>query len=174
MKMWYTLPASTVIPGNTLAASQYPHPADILSFDPIPGYEQLGCEGFSPIDDNIEALPVRKTQFDYEDKFEAPQFLGGNEYFYDFIDANKVKPAAIDSLKINGDVWVYLHINEIGEATDIHVVRGLGFGADEEAIRLFKLIPYWSPATINHLPINCDMIIKIDFIGNPDDYTIGR
>lgn len=174
MKMWYMLPASTVIPANPIPTSQYPHPADFISFDPISGFENIDCEGFTALNDYIEILPKRKTQFTYKDQFEAPQFLGGNENFFSFIDANKIKIEAIDELKINGDVWVYLHINEIGEATDIHVVRGLGFGADQEAIRLFKLIPYWSPATINHLPVDCDMIIKIEFIGNPDDYSIAR
>ena len=46
---------------------------------------------------------------------------------------------------ISGSVRVSFDVNADGTREDIQVVKGLGYGCDEEAIRLVKAMPRWIP-----------------------------
>ena len=46
---------------------------------------------------------------------------------------------------IEGKVFITFAVEEDGSLTDIKVVRGIGYGCDEEAIRIIKMMPKWIP-----------------------------
>jgi protein TonB len=108
-----------------------------------PGNNENGNEEFS-IDD-IEKMPVFNGDL-YE-------YLG-NELKY---------PTAALTNNIGGKVMVSFVINKNGEISDIELIRKLGFGCDEEAIRVIKNMPKWSAGEQNKRKVNVKMILPIVF-----------
>jgi TonB family protein len=76
---------------------------------------------------------------------ERPYFPNGMQALGQFISAYINYPD--DALKnnIKGQVIVSFTITEDGSTTDFKIVKSLGYGCDEEAIRVLKLLPDWVP-----------------------------
>ncbi len=59
---------------------------------------------------------------------------------------NLIYPEAAKSNDITGKVTLEFKLDKLGNISDIKVVKGIGYGCDEEAIRLLKEGPEWLPA----------------------------
>lgn len=75
-----------------------------------------------------------------------PEFPGGVEAFYKFISTNYKTP---NVSKLAGKVFVSFVIEKDGSLTDIKVIRDIGNGTGEEAIRVLKESPKWIPGEQN-------------------------
>ncbi|MFN3555169.1 MAG: energy transducer TonB [Bacteroidales bacterium] len=71
-----------------------------------------------------------------------PRIHGGKEALKEFIKSELVYPPLALQKRVQGDVIVKYKISDNGEVLDPHIVKGLGYGCDEEALRLVKLIRY--------------------------------
>jgi len=80
---------------------------------------------------------------------ETPQFEGGPSALISFIKNNLKYPTAAVNAKIEGTVFVNFVIDENGKIKDIKILRGVGYGCDEEAIRLMSIMPAWKPGMQN-------------------------
>lgn len=78
-----------------------------------------------------------------------PQFPGGVSNLYKFIGEEIRYPAVAQRANVEGDVKVTFHIDTEGKAIEPKILRGIGFGCDEEVIRLVKILPKWTPASQN-------------------------
>lgn len=87
-----------------------------------------------------------------------PEFPGGMEQFHKFIAVNYQMPEAAS--KINGRVFVSFVIEKDGSLTDIKA-RDIGYGTGEEAIRVLKISPKWSPAEQNGKKVRCTFSVPI-------------
>lgn len=76
---------------------------------------------------------------------QPPEFPGGTKAMYKFIEANLRLPAEAQSAGVSGRVFTMFTIEITGEITNVSVIKGLGFGCDEEAVRLVQLMPRWKP-----------------------------
>ncbi len=92
-----------------------------------------------------------------------PYFKGGNEAFAKFLSDNISYPLSAKSNKIEGRVWVNFIIDENGSVTKAKVVRGIGGGCDEEALRVINLSPKWVPGMTNNHPVKCQFTFPISF-----------
>lgn len=72
-----------------------------------------------------------------------PEFVGGIEAMYQFIADNIVYPEKAREIGIQGTVWLTFVIEKSGRINDIKILRGIGFGCDEEALRVVKMMPHW-------------------------------
>lgn len=79
-----------------------------------------------------------------------PSFPGGMNEFYKFIGKNFRTPK-IEGLQ--GKVYVTFVIEKDGSLIDIKVLRDIGYGTGEEAIRVLKECPKWSPGIQNGKPV---------------------
>lgn len=78
--------------------------------------------------------------------YEAAQPEEGNRSFRNYLESNLRYPQqAIDS-KIEGRVAVDFTVHTNGTVSDFKIIRGIGYGCDEELIRLIKEGPKWIPA----------------------------
>jgi len=75
---------------------------------------------------------------------QMPQFPGGDSELYKFIRNNMRYPAAANEMGISGSVILNFVIDKEGKITKIKVVRGIGGGCDEEAVRVLTKMPAWS------------------------------
>lgn len=74
-----------------------------------------------------------------------PKFPGGDKGFTQFLSNNLQYPVAAKANHISGRVIVTFVVGKDGSLEDIKVLRGLGYGTDEEAVRVLSLSPKWSP-----------------------------
>ena len=65
-------------------------------------------------------------------------------------------------------VYLKFIIDTAGKIRDIEIVRKLGWGFDEEAIRVFKLMPDWIPGKQNGKAVKVRLIYPIIFEFNRD------
>lgn len=72
----------------------------------------------------------------------VPTYPGGKQAFIDFIHKNLKYPEAALANKIEGFVHVAYEVNNLGEIVSVTVKKGIGYGCDEEAVRLIKLLKY--------------------------------
>lgn len=64
---------------------------------------------------------------------------------------------------IEGMVQTRFVIDEEGSVTNVQVVEGLGFGCDEEAVRLIESLPAWTPGKQGGVPVKVQMEIPVHF-----------
>lgn len=120
---------------------------------------------FEPIDLAIDEAPVEEVAdevFTIVENQPAPK--GGMENFYKFINSNMRYPAQARRANIDGRVFVQFIINKDGQLTDFTVVKGIGAGCDEEAIRVLKLAEPWNPGKQRGHPVRVRMILPIHFV----------
>ena len=79
-----------------------------------------------------------------------PTFPGGINEFYQFIGKNFQTPK-VEGLK--GKIYVTFVIEKDGSVTNIKILRDIGYGTGEEAIRVLKECPKWNPGIQNGKPV---------------------
>ncbi|HYK75610.1 MAG TPA: energy transducer TonB [Daejeonella sp.] len=79
----------------------------------------------------------------------SPEFPGGIKKFYDYLQKNYRYPPMAREQGVSGKVIMQFVVERDGSLTDIKVVRDLGLGTGEEAIRLLKSMPKWKPGVQN-------------------------
>jgi protein TonB len=87
----------------------------------------------------------------------------GMAKFYTYIADNLFYPAQARRMGVEGKVFVEFVVNKDGSLTDIVVVRGIGAGCDEEAIRIIKNCPAWNAARQRGKPVRQRMVLPISF-----------
>jgi len=70
---------------------------------------------------------------------EMPEFVGGQKAKDAFFISNLTYPEKARENGISGTVFVSFKVDEKGNVSDVKVLRGIGGGCDEEAVRLIKL-----------------------------------
>ena len=76
---------------------------------------------------------------------DMPQFPGGNEARIKFLMDNIRYPQTAKDNGVQGTVYSTFQIGADGRISDVRILRGLGNGLDEEAVRVIKLMPKWKP-----------------------------
>lgn len=94
----------------------------------------------------------------------AAEFTGGEDAMKTFIEKNLVFPAEAKTAGISGKVYIEFALDENGEISDVTVIKSLGYGCDEEAIRIVKLMTkLWTPAKENGKSISSTQTVIIKF-----------
>ncbi|MBD2714502.1 energy transducer TonB [Microvirga sp. STR05] len=90
--------------------------------------------------------------------------VGGEEAFFDWIQKNQKYPALARQRKLEGRVMVEFIVQKDGSLTDINVLKPLlGSGLEQEALRLIKAAPKWTPATYQGQPVKQKMVLPVLF-----------
>ena len=72
-------------------------------------------------------------------------------------------PATALSNQIEGRIFISFVVNAVGEVSDVKVVKGLGYGLDEETIRAVKSLPQFIPGKQNGRPVSVAFTVPISF-----------
>ena len=75
----------------------------------------------------------------------SPFYEGGLKAMREFISQNKKYPKEALEEKIEGTVFIKYTINFKGKVIETKVVKSLGYGCDEEAERVIKLMKFEAP-----------------------------
>ena len=95
-----------------------------------------------------------------------PEFPGGDEAMYAYFGQNINYPERAKSLTISGVVYVSFVIDEFGGIRDVNLLRGIGGGCDEEAMRVIKNMPRWSPGKQGGHPVRVKYQLPVYFALN--------
>ena len=74
-----------------------------------------------------------------------PQFPGGDQAMMKFVSENVQYPEEAKEKEISGRVLVGFIVEKDGSVNEVKIVRGIGGGCDEEAVRVVKAMPKWKP-----------------------------
>lgn len=94
---------------------------------------------------------------------EQPAPKGGMPAFYKYIGESIKYPMQAKQAKIQGKVFVEFVVDRDGSISNIKVVKGIGFGCDEEAARVLKESPKWRPGKQRGKPVRVRMTLPILF-----------
>lgn len=94
---------------------------------------------------------------------ENPQFPGGEAALYKFLGETIKYPEEAKELGIQGRVFVNFVIETNGSVSHVKVLRGIGGGCDEEAIRVVKSMPKWTPGKQRGIPVRVSYNLPIKF-----------
>jgi len=91
---------------------------------------------------------------------EMPKFIGGQSALKKFIDTNLKWPGEFDG---QGTVLTSFVITKDGSVKKIKIEKELCIECNNEAIRIIKLFPKWSPGKINHEKVEVMIYLPIKF-----------
>jgi protein TonB len=80
---------------------------------------------------------------------EMPAYTGGDAERQKFLSETIKYPALAVDNGIQGTVYVQFVVDSKGNITDVKIMRGIGGGCDEEALRVVKMMPPWHPGKQN-------------------------
>jgi protein TonB len=76
---------------------------------------------------------------------QMPSFPGGDQKMYEYLGKNIKYPQIARESGIQGRVFVNFVVEPDGSVSNVKVLRGIGGGCDEEAMRVVKGMPKWTP-----------------------------
>lgn len=104
---------------------------------------------------------------DEEDKplttFDMAEPAGGRRAFKKYLADKMVYPQEALDHKIEGRVTVQFTVETSGQVSNFNVVKGLGYGCDDEVIRLIKEGPRWSPMKRDDEPVRGRVRVRMRF-----------
>lgn len=106
---------------------------------------------------DIEFLPSAPTVMELA----TPE--GGRKVFKQYLEKNVRYPEQALKNKVEGKVTIQFTIGTSGQLSDFRVLRGIGYGCDEEVIRLIKEGPKWYPTKKNEAPIRDRVRVRMRF-----------
>nr|WP_321409071.1 TonB family protein [uncultured Carboxylicivirga sp.] len=95
-----------------------------------------------------------------------PEFPGGEAALNNFITSNIQFPESAAENGISGTVYVSFTIDVDGSVTDVKVLRSVSKELDEEAMRIIKLMPKWSPGKQRGKSVKTSFTVPVRFTLN--------
>lgn len=95
----------------------------------------------------VVAEVVEEKPYTYVEQM--PTFPGGETEMLKYLGKNIRYPAAAQRAGVEGLVVLSFVVSKTGEISEIQVIKNLGAGTDEEAMRVVKTMPKWTPGKQN-------------------------
>ena len=77
------------------------------------------------------------------------EFPGGMNALMKYLQKNVQYPAAAQRANIGGKVVLQFVVERDGSIGEVKIIKGVGWGCDEEAVRVVKSMPKWGPGKQN-------------------------
>ncbi len=92
-----------------------------------------------------------------------PSYRGGMDAMGSFIRSNYRYPRAAQNANIEGKVYIQFVVHADGTISGAKVLKGIGGGCDEEALRLVSMMPKWIPGKQAGAPVATYHTVPITF-----------
>lgn len=114
-----------------------------------------------------EAPEIEEEEIVEEEVFlsveENPEFPGGLGKLLEFVQKNLKYPMMARESDIQGRVFVGFVVEKDGSITNVRVLRGIGGGCDEEAVRVVQSLPKFKPGKQRGNPVRVAYTLPIVF-----------
>ena len=74
-----------------------------------------------------------------------PSFPGGDRALRKYLAKNIHYPQAAKGKEVEGRVYIQFIVEKDGALSNLKIMRGIGYGCNEEALRVVKAMPSWKP-----------------------------
>lgn len=105
------------------------------------------------------------TRNEYTELEVKPEPKKGIKDFYKYIGKNFRYTKDAEKLNIKGKIILSFVVDKEGKITEIKIVRGIGYGLDEEAIRVLSNYENWYPALQKGRKVRCSYMIPLTLNG---------
>jgi len=117
----------------------------------------------SSVNNTYPPPPVMREKEPFTFVEEMPVFPNGSEAMYTFIYNSIEYPPIAKANGISGNVIVQFVVSAEGEIEQAIVVRGIGGGCNEEALRVINSMPRWNPGKHNGINVPVVFTLPIKF-----------
>ena len=120
----------------------------------------------------VSQNPTPNINYEQTEKIDQkmPQFPGGDNAFYDYLDENVKLPEGFDAetyMKENGNQFVPISvaftIDVDGSIMNVKVIVGEDELLDEKAKQIVKNMPKWNPGYRGGIPVKVQYAIPVRF-----------
>ncbi|MCK5857405.1 MAG: energy transducer TonB [Bacteroidales bacterium] len=122
-------------------------------------------------DEEIEeqVLEEEEAEDDKEDEIfvfveDQPGYPGGDKARIKYLQENIKFPVMAIESGIQGTVYVTFVVEKDGRITSVKVLRGIGGGCDEEAVRVIKRMPKWKPGKQRGRSVRVQFNMPVRFV----------
>jgi periplasmic protein TonB len=91
------------------------------------------------------------------------KYPGGTSELAKFLSKNLQYPRSASMAGIEGKVYLLFTVSATGKISDISISKGIGFGCDEEALRVVGLMPKWTPGMQQGTAVKSKFTLPITF-----------
>lgn len=95
---------------------------------------------------------------------QMPEFPGGTAKMMKYLNENIDYPQMAREVGVQGTVFVTFVVEPDGSITNVRILRGIGSGCDEEAVRVVKSMPKWTPGKQRNKPVRVQFNLPVRFI----------
>ncbi|RLD50132.1 MAG: energy transducer TonB, partial [Bacteroidetes bacterium] len=113
---------------------------------------------------NFEEEEVAEEEFIFMVVESMPCFPGGDVARIKYLNKNIKYPTMARESGIQGRVFVTFVIEKDGSISNVKILRGIGGGCDEEAIRVIQNMPQWIPGKQRNIPVRVQFNMPIRFV----------
>ena len=114
-----------------------------------------------------EAPEIEEEEIQEEEVFlsveENPEFPGGPAKLLEYVQKNLKYPMMARESDIQGRVFVGFVVEKDGSISNVKVLRGIGGGCDEEAVRVVQSLPKFKPGKQRGNPVRVQYTLPIVF-----------
>ncbi len=129
--------------------------------DPSPEIDQGKAD--PEIQIGIAEIPKEVVDIDtFRVVEKMPEPVGGWQVFYNTLSKNLKYPREAQRKEASGKVFVEFIVNNKGELSHFKIIKGIGYGCDEEARRVIALTK-WKPGKQRGRAVNVRMVQPIGF-----------
>lgn len=146
----------TIVENESEDVSNIDIQAEIDESTPIPVY-------IPPV------LPVKEEEEIIETEIftvveEQPSFPGGDQARIAYFSKSLKYPPTARELGIMGTVYVSFVVEPNGSISNVKILRGIGGGCDEEAIRVVEGMPLWNPGKQRNKAVRVQFSLPVRFV----------
>lgn len=140
--------------------------------DPPPTQEEVKDVQVSTVtvegDKDIIDIPADPVVGEDEGKIftvveEMPGFPGGEAKLFEYLQKNIKYPPVARENGIQGRVYVTFVVDKDGKIKDAKILRGIGGGCDEEALRVVRSMPEWKAGRQNGRSVQVQYNLPVNF-----------
>lgn len=111
----------------------------------------------------IDVTPDPNTTYEVTDIQQWPEYPGGEDALMAYLAAHIKYPRRALENNVEGHVTLGFVIDKEGGIDDVKVLRGIGYGCDEEAMRVVNGMPKWKSGKNNGKPVRVYFNLPIVF-----------
>ena len=122
--------------------------------------QQEVIEEYVPVE--VEEEEVQEQEI-FQIVEEMPSYPGGEQKLMEFVAKNIKYPQIARETGIQGRVFVGFVVEPDGSVSNVKVLRGIGGGCDEEAMRVVKSMPKWKPGKQRGKAVRVSYMLPVNF-----------
>lgn len=113
--------------------------------------------------ENSRAEVLELMEAEQPASLQSAQFPGGDLKLYQFLNQNKQYSQALEAQGISGNVTISFEIDVNGNVRNAKIKNGVNGILDQDALRVVRSMPKWTPANLNGEPTNSSRSVVIKY-----------